>query len=63
VITSRGSFELVQKAAILGVPLLAAVSAPTALAVRVAHEVGLTLAGFARGDRLTVYTHAERLGG
>jgi FdhD protein len=62
VITSRGSFELVQKAAILGVPLLAAVSAPTALAVRVAHEVGLTLAGFARGDRLTVYTHAERLG-
>jgi FdhD protein len=63
VITSRGSFELVQKAAVLGVPLLAAVSAPTALAVRVAHEVGLTLAGFARGDRLTVYTHPERLSG
>lgn len=61
VITSRGSFELVQKAAILGVPLLAAVSAPTALAVRVAHSVGLTLAGFARDDRLTVYTHAARV--
>jgi FdhD protein len=61
VITSRGSFELVQKAAILGVPLLAAVSAPTALAVRVAHSVGLTLAGFARDDRLTVYTHAARI--
>jgi FdhD protein len=61
VITSRGSFELVQKAAILGVPLLAAVSAPTALAVRVAHSVGLTLAGFARDERLTVYTHPERI--
>jgi FdhD protein len=61
VITSRGSFELVQKAAILGVPLLAAVSAPTALAVRVAHSAGVTLAGFARGDRLTVYTHPARI--
>jgi FdhD protein len=61
VITSRGSFELVQKAAIVGVPLLATVSAPTALAVRVAHSVGLTLAGFARDDRLTAYTHLTRL--
>jgi FdhD protein len=61
VITSRGSFELVQKAAILGVPLLATVSAPTALAVRVAHSAGLTLVGFARDDRLTVYTHAGRM--
>jgi FdhD protein len=61
VITSRGSFELVQKAAILGVPLLAAVSAPTALAVRVAHSVGLTLVGFARDERMTVYTHPGRI--
>jgi FdhD protein len=61
VITSRGSFELVQKAAILGVPILAAVSAPTALAVRVAHAVGLTLVGFARDERLTVYSHPARL--
>ena len=61
VITSRGSFELVQKAAILQVGLLAAVSAPTALAVRVAHSVGLTLVGFARDDRLTVYTHPTRI--
>jgi FdhD protein len=61
VVTSRASFELVQKAAILGVPLLAAVSAPTALAVRVAHSVGLTLAGFARDERLTVYTHSARI--
>jgi FdhD protein len=61
VITSRGSFELVQKAAVMGAPLLATVSAPTALAVRVAQSVGLTLAGFARDERLTVYTHPERL--
>ena len=59
VVTSRGSFELVQKAAILGVPLLAAVSAPTGLAVRVADSAGLALVGFARDDRLTVYTHVE----
>jgi FdhD protein len=62
VMTSRGSFELVQKAAILGVPLLATVSAPTALAVRVAEQAGVTLAGFAREGRLTVYSHEERLG-
>ena len=61
VMTSRGSFELVQKAAILGVPLLATVSAPTALAVRVAKEAGLTLAGFAREGRLTVYSHEGRV--
>jgi FdhD protein len=61
VITSRGSFELVQKAAVLGVPLLAAVSAPTALAVRVAHASNIALAGFARDDRVTVYSHADRV--
>ena len=63
VITSRGSFELVQKAAVVGVSLLAAVSAPTALAVRVAEGVGLTLVGFAREERLTVYTHEVRVTG
>lgn len=61
VMTSRGSFELVQKAAVLGVPLLATVSAPTAMAVRVAERVGLTLAGFAREARLTVYSNAAFL--
>ncbi len=61
VITSRGSFELVQKAAVLGVPLLAAVSAPTALAVRVAHAANITLAGFARDARVTLYTHVDRV--
>lgn len=63
VMTSRGSFELVQKVAILGASLLATVSAPTALAVRVAEQVGLTLVGFARKERLTVYTDRGRLAG
>ena len=58
VVTSRASFEMVQKATVFGSPLLAAVSGPTGLAVRVAHQAGLTLVGFARGSRLTVYTHA-----
>ncbi len=58
VVTSRASFEMVQKATVFGSPLLAAVSGPTGLAVRVAHLAGLTLVGFARGSRLTVYTHA-----
>lgn len=61
VMTSRGSFELVQKVAILGSPLLATVSAPTALAVRVARDAGITLAGFARDGRVTLYSHADRI--
>ena len=61
VLTSRGSFELVQKAVILGVPLLATVSAPTGLAIQVARDAGLTLAGFARDDRVTIYTHQHRV--
>ncbi|MEP6618144.1 MAG: formate dehydrogenase accessory sulfurtransferase FdhD [bacterium] len=60
-LTSRGSFELVQKAAVLGVGLIATVSAPTALAARMAHDLGITLAGFARDQRVTVYTHAHRV--
>ncbi len=61
VVTSRGSFELVQKAALLGVPLLATVSAPTALAVRVAVDAGVALAGFARDGRITLYSHRDRV--
>ncbi len=63
VVTSRASFEMVQKATVLGAALLVAISGPTGLAVRVAEQAGLTLVGFARGDRLTVYTHPERLPG
>ena len=61
VLTSRGSFELVQKAAVFGAPLVATVSAPTGLAVRMAHDAGITLAGFARNGRVTVYSHPERV--
>ncbi len=61
VVTSRASFEMVQKATVLGAPLLAAISGPTGLALRVAQQAGLTLVGFARGERLTAYTHPERL--
>jgi formate dehydrogenase accessory protein FdhD len=61
VVTSRASFEMVQKATVLGAPLLAAISGPTGLAVRVARESGLTLVGFARRGRLTVYSHPERV--
>jgi len=62
VVTSRASFEMVQKTTVLGAPLMAAISGPTGLAVRLAQQAGLTLAGFCRPDRLTVYTHPERLG-
>jgi FdhD protein len=61
VVTSRASFEMEQKTTLLGAPLLVAISGPTGLAVRVANEAGLTLVGFARGNRLTVYTHPERI--
>ncbi len=61
VVTSRASFEMVQKATVFGAPLLAAISGPTGLAVRVAEQAGLTLVGFARHGRLTVYTKPERV--
>lgn len=60
-ITSRASFEMAQKAAVAGIPILAAVSAPTGLAVRLAREAGLTLVGFARGGRHNVYANPQRL--
>lgn len=61
VMTSRISVELVQKAATLGTPVLAAVSAPTALAIRVAEAAGMTLIGVARADGFEVFTHPERV--
>jgi FdhD protein len=60
-ITSRASFEMVQKAARAGIGALAAVSAPTAMAVDAARAANLMLAGFVRGDDLVAYTFAERL--
>ena len=61
VVTSRASFEMVQKAASVGIPMLAAVSAPTGYAIRLAQTCGLTLAAFVRGTRYTLYAHPERL--
>ena len=59
--TSRLSVELVQKAAAMGTGLLAAVSAPTALAIRTAQSAGMTLVGIVRQDGLEVFTHPDRI--
>jgi FdhD protein len=61
VVSSRASFEMVQKTAAAGVGILAAVSAPTALAQRLADRLGIALLGFMRDDDATLYTHAERI--
>ncbi len=61
VITSRASSEMVQKAATVGIRILAAISAPTELAIRLADESNVTLLGFARNGRHVIYAHPERL--
>ncbi|MEB6660381.1 formate dehydrogenase accessory sulfurtransferase FdhD [Achromobacter ruhlandii] len=60
-VSSRASFEMVQKTAAAGVGILAAVSAPTALAVRLADSAGIALLGFLRNDDATLYSHPERI--
>ncbi|MDD3580420.1 MAG: formate dehydrogenase accessory sulfurtransferase FdhD [Desulfobacca sp.] len=60
-LSGRVSYEMLFKAARAGIPLLASVSAPTHLAIRLAEQWGLTLAGFVRGERMNIYSHPERL--
>jgi len=61
VVTSRASYEILQKAVAAGVPIVVAISAPSTLAVDVANQFGITLVGFVREGRATVYTHAHRV--
>lgn len=60
-VSGRASFELTQKAWMAGIPLLAAVSAPSTLSAELADEAGLTLVGFLRGASMNVYTHPQRV--
>jgi FdhD protein len=60
-VSGRVSFEIVQKAAVAGVPIICAVSAPSDLAIHLADRLGVTLVGFLRGDGFNIYTHDNRI--
>jgi FdhD protein len=60
-VSGRTSYEIVQKAVIAGIPIVAAVSAPSSLAIDLAIALGVTLIGFVRGDGFNIYAHPERI--
>jgi FdhD protein len=60
-VSGRTSFEIIQKALLAGIPLVAAVSAPSSLAIDLARDLGVTLAGFVRGDSFNLYAHPDRV--
>jgi FdhD protein len=63
VVSGRGGFEIIQKAIVAGIPVVASISAASTLAVELAREMGLTLIGFLRGERFVIYSGDERLAG
>jgi len=60
-LTSRASSEMIQKAAVMHIPVVAAISAPTSMAITLAKESGVTLAAFVRGQRHKLYAHPQRI--